>query len=152
MTKVANARKVFKFVIEIAGVNQFEVQKVTRPDIEVEVTPHGDTNHDVKTAGRVKVGEMTFEKIKPLTSDRFIWDWLISAQNVVLGTGGTAVMYKRTVIVKEIHPTTNATINRWVYGGVWCSKCSESALDRMSSDNIIQTATLQVDVPEFFEG
>lgn len=54
MANVANPRKQFKFAIDIQGVNQFKVQKVTRPKSSVEVVEHGDTNYNVGTAGKIK--------------------------------------------------------------------------------------------------
>ena len=149
MAKVANPRKVFNFVIEVDGIDQFEVQKVTLPEINVEQVEHGDTNHVIKTAGQVKVGNMTFEKIKRMPgSDVDAWEWLRTAQSQVAGGGLLAEAYKKTIIVKEMDTTGLATLNRHVCTGVWVTKVSQNELDRTSSDNILQTIELSVDIYE----
>jgi phage tail-like protein len=146
MAKVANARKVFQFIVEVAGVNQFEIQKVTLPEVEIEKVAHGDTNHDIKTAGRIMIGDMTWEKIRPLPqSDRFAWDWLMLAQNQLLGGGQLSLGYKRIVIIKEMDTTGAVAVNRWFCEGVWVTKVSQSDMDRLASDNIVETITLSVD-------
>ncbi len=146
MPKIADTRKVFNFVVEIAGVNQFEIQKVTIPEVGIEAVMHGDVNYDVKTPGRVTVGDMTMEKLRPLPStDTFAWDWLKRAQNIQTGGGNLALGYKQNVIVKEMDETGTVSVNRWFCEGCWVSKISQSDMDRNASDNIIETITFSVD-------
>lgn len=146
MAQVANTRKVFNFQIEIDGVNQFEVQKVTVPTPEVEAVEHGDTNHSVKTAGRIKVEDMVFEKLRPLpTTDTWAWDWLKRAQDFDNGGGELPENYKKQVVIKEMSTNNTTTVNKWIADGVWPKKISQSDFDRMSSDNIIETITFSVD-------
>ena len=63
--KVRNPRKKFLYSITFAKhpINSYLAQKVNLPDVEVEETTHGDINRDVKTAGRVKVGDLVIEKL-----------------------------------------------------------------------------------------
>lgn len=146
MAMVADTAKVFNFVVEVLGVNQFEIQKVTLPDMEIEAVKHGDTNHDIKTAGRVTVGDMVWEKLNPLpVPDSFAHDWLTRAQDLILGGGQLAATYKQTVVVKLMDSTGLVAVKRWLCTGCWISKLSHSDLDRMSSDNMIQSITLSVD-------
>ena len=147
--KVADARKVFQFRIEIDGIDQFEVQKVTLPEVTVEQVEHGDTNHKIKTAGQVTVGNLTLEKLKRIpNSDTSAWDWLRTAQSQITGGGTLAAVYKKILIIKEMDVTGTVTINRHVCTGCWPTKISQNDLDRMSSDNVIQTVELSVDVYE----
>jgi phage tail-like protein len=149
MAKVANPRKDFQFTVEIDGLNAFECQKFTPADVEVDVVAHADTNHDVKTGGRLKVGEIVMEKLKPLpTSDKWAWDWLMSVQNPITGGGELPLNYKKPVVVRELDTTGIIVVNTWVYSGCFVSKISNKPLDRMSSDNQIETVTIQADVPE----
>ena len=149
MPKVANTRKVFNFRVEIAGVDQFEIQKVTLPEYEVESVEHGDVNYKVKTAGMVSISDMTFEKVKRLPgSDIDIWTWLTSAQSITAGGGLLSVGYKRVVVIKEMDPTGLNTVNSYVLGGCWVKKVANSDFDRTSSDNSIETVTLSVDTME----
>ena len=79
MAHIANPKKNFNFTIRIAGLNEWLAQKVTVPDHEVEQVSHGGTNHDVKTAGRLKFGNIMLEKLSPANgSDSFIWTWTLS--------------------------------------------------------------------------
>ena len=149
MAKVANARKSFNFVVEIDGIDQFEVQKITLPETTVEQVEHGDVNYSVKTAGRVIIGNMTFEKLKRLpNSDTSAWDWLRNAQSQLAGGGLLAENYKKIVTVKEMDSTGKVTINRHILTGVWPTKISQSDLDRNESSNIIQTVEFSVDTYE----
>lgn len=146
MAQIANTRKVFNFIVEIDGVNQFEIQKVTIPKVSVEAVMHGDTNYDVKTAGRVKVDDMTFEKLRPMPqSDTWAWDWLQSAQSLITGGGKVSLGYKRNLIVKEMGPDGIATLNRWICEGCWVKEVSQTDLDRNATENIMETIVLSVD-------
>lgn len=146
MAKIANTRKVFNFVVEIGGVNQFEIQKVTLPEVEIEKVEHGDTNHSIKTAGRITFGDMTFEKLRPLpTADSFAWQWLTSAQDALTGGGNLALGYKRIVVIKEMDTTGLVAVNRWICEGCWVTKISQSDMDRQASDNVMETIALSVD-------
>lgn len=146
MAQIADARKVFNFRIEMDGIDQFEIQKATPPEVEVESVSHGDANSDVKTAGRVKVADLVCEKLKPLpASDLWAWDWLQLAQNMGTGGGGLASSYKKTIVLKELAPDNVTTINRWILEGCWVKKLSQSDFDRNASDNVIETVTISVD-------
>lgn len=149
MPKVANPRKVFNFRVEVAGIDQFEVQKVTLPEIEIEGVEHGDVNYKVKTPGMVTVGDMTFEKLKRLPgSDTDMWDWLNQAQNITTGGGLLGLDYKRNVVIKEMDSTGTNTVNSYVCTGCWVKKIANSDFDRQGSDNSIETVTLSVDTIE----
>lgn len=149
MAKVSNPRKVFNFIIEVDGIDQWEVQKVTLPEISVEQVEHGDTNHAIKTAGRVTVGNMTFEKLKPMPgADLGAFNWLRTAQSQVAGGGALSHIYKKNLVIKEMDSTGTTTLNRHICVGVWPTKVSQNDLDRNSSDNIIQSIELSVDVYE----
>lgn len=146
MAQIANTRKVFNFIVEIAGINQFEIQKVTLPEVEVEKVEHGDTNHSIKTAGRITFGDLVLEKIRPLPqADVWAWTWLTQSQNAITGGGLLPINFKRTIVVKEMDNTGNVAVNRWICEGCWVTKVAQSDFDRMSSDNIVETITLNVD-------
>lgn len=145
---IQDTRKVFNFVVEVEGVNQYEIQKVTLPDVEIDSTVHGGDNTDIKTPGRVKTGDLVFEKVRPAAgSDTWAWDWLMDAQNPNTGTGKLATSVKRLIIIKEMAPDGVTTLNSWAYKGCWVKKVAPGTLDRLSSDNLIETVTLSVDKP-----
>lgn len=148
MGLVANPRKAFQFVVEIDGVNQFEIQKFTTAEVEIDKVEHGETNFKVKTAGMVSVGDVTMEKLRPLpTTDVWAWTMLREAQDMETGGGGLEGMYKKVMVVKEMSADRVSTVNRWIYTGAWVCKVSQSDFDRMSSDNIIETVVWSVDKP-----
>lgn len=145
MAKVAHTRKSFQFRIELSGVDQFEVQKVTLPEIEIDAVEHGDTNRVIKTPGMIKTGDLVFEKVRPLGNDMYAWDRLSMAQNPLTGGGELPIVVKHPIIIKEMDTTGMVTLNKWVCSGCWIKKISSSDLDRTSSDNIIETITFSVD-------
>ena len=56
--KVKNPRKKFLWQIVFVKhpINAFLFQKVGIPEVSIEQVSHGDVNYDVKTAGRVSIG------------------------------------------------------------------------------------------------
>ncbi len=146
MAKIANTRKNFNFRIEIAGVDEWEVQKVTIPEVEIQKVMHGDANYDVKTPGRVTVGDCVMEKIRPLNgSDTWAWDRLMVAQNTLTGGSLLPLQVREIIVIKEMDATGTRTLNRWLCEGAWVCKVASSQLDRMSSDNMLETVTWSVD-------
>ncbi len=141
-----NARKVFNFAIEIDGIDQFLIQEVKKPEVEVGAVSHGATNYDVKTAGGVAVADAELQKIKPAPqSDTWAWDWLNKAQDMNTGTGALAEDYKKDIVFKELAPN-GTTLNAWLWEGAWVRKCSENNHKRGNqNDNIIETVTISVD-------
>jgi len=88
MANVSNPRKKFNFSIQIAPapINPFLCQTVDLPDISIEQTAHGDTNHDIKTGGRVSVGNLSLDKISTTSgADNYMYDWAMSVQDIILG-------------------------------------------------------------------
>lgn len=146
MAKIANPRKTFNFRVEVNGLDQFEIQTVQLPEMELEEVKHGDTNHDIKTAGKIMVGDMTWEKIRPAPqSDTFAWDQMRTIQDQLLGGGALPIAYKQILIVKELDSTGLVALNRWICEGCWVKKISQNKLDRTTSENVIETITFSVD-------
>jgi hypothetical protein len=149
MPQIANPRKVFNFSIFAPGLNPFLAQKVTLPDVEFDETTHGDTNYDVKTAGRLKVGRIMVEKISPATeSDNWVYGWMNSIQNAALGGGALPSIYKRTITVDEYSTDGITVLDSHTYEGVFPIKKNGVELNRQSSDNTLQSLEFSVDVPK----
>lgn len=146
MARVANPRKVFNFMIEVDGIDQFAVQVATPPTVGIEAVEHGDTNHTIKTAGRLTVGDFTVQKLKPLpSSDVWAWRWLKRAQDFKKGGGELPINYKKTIVIRELSTDNSTTANRWILEGCWVKEVSQTDFDRMSSDNVIETVVFSVD-------
>lgn len=146
MAIIANTRKNFQYRIEMQGIEQFLVQKVTLPDIEIAATAHGEANMDVKTPGRITVGDLVLEKIKPSDRPDAIGMALLNlAQDQLSGGGSLAAVVKKDYVLREVDSTGLVTIGVWNIEGAWVKKLSTSTYDRMSSDNSIETLTFSVD-------
>lgn len=146
MAKVANPRKQFQFSIQVPGLYPFLAQKVTLPDTETDVVEHGDTNYKVKTAGIVNYGVLIVEKISTANGpDNFIWNWIKSIQDEYLGGGEIPENYKKIIEVYQYHTNGERIINTWQWEGCWPSKINGVELNRVQSDNVIETIEFQVD-------
>lgn len=145
--KVKNPRKVFLFSLTFPKhpINTYLFQKCTLPDVEIEQVAHGDINRDVKTAGRVTIGNLIVEKLSTTSgSDTWLHDWLYSCQDHIVGGGLTPSEYWETVIVNELAEDGVSVINTHLFEEVWPCKVNGVELDRMSSDNTIESIEFSV--------
>lgn len=145
--KVKNPRKKFLFSISFPNhpINAYLCQKVTAPDIEIDQVTHGDINRDVKTAGRVSVGNMTVEKLMTTSgSDTWIWDWLFSCQDMILGGGLVPSDYWEVVEVSDLAEDGVSVLNVHHYEEVWPCKISGLEWDRTASENTIESIEFSV--------
>lgn len=146
MANIANPRKQFQFSISAPGLNPFLAQKVTAPEISFDITEHGDTNFDVKTAGRKKIGKLTIEKISTaLGPDNWVEDWMNEVGNEFLGGGLLPSIYKRTLTIDQYSNDGVTIINSWICYGCWPSKRNGVELDRKGSDNTLETIEFETD-------
>ena len=148
MANFANPRKKFNFSIQISPdpINPFLFQKVNLPDIEIEQDTHGDSNHDIKTAGRVTYGNITCDKLMSSNQgDTYIWAWLDSCQSSVLGGGLPPALYKKTIEIVEYAEDGISQLNRWIAIGAWPCKLNGMELDRSSSGNTIESIEFCID-------
>lgn len=145
MAQINNPRKVFNFRLELDGVDQFEIQKVTIPEIKIDVVEHGDTNYKVKTGGMISFGDMTLEKLVPMTNvDTNFWDWISTVQDPYVGGGALPDVYMRDIVIKEMDSTGTVTLNKFLCEGCWPHTIKRNDADRMTSDNVLETITLAV--------
>lgn len=148
MAHIKNPRKVFNFSLQFAPdiFDPWLAQKVTLPDVDIDVVEHGDANYSIKTGGRVNYGTCTIEKLMTTGgADNWFWDWINAVQDSVVGGGLTPSLYKKMLTVTELAEDGATPINSWVLEGVWPSKINGLPLDRLSSDNSIETIELQCD-------
>ena len=114
--KVKNPRKKFLWSIMFPKhpINTYLFQSCTLPDIEIDQVAHGDVNRDVKTAGRVTIGNLIVEKLMTTAgSDTWLHDWLYSCQDHIVGGGLVPSQYWETAIVNELaeHPMQKPYLN-----------------------------------------
>lgn len=148
MANIENPRKEFNFSIQIVGIplNPFLVQNIKMGDATINQTEHGDTNYDVKTAGRVKFDNVEVEKLSTTDgADNYIWDWFASAQDAIIGGGNVPTFYKRTVLINELAEDGTSILNTWVLTGAWVCKVNGKTHRRTGSDNLMEKFELSVD-------
>ena len=143
--KVKNPRKKFLWSITFPKhpINTYLFQTCTLPDIEIEQVAHGDINRDVKTAGRVTIGNLIVEKLMTTSgSDTWLHDWLYSCQDHIVGGGLVPSQYWETVIVNELAEDGVSVLN--LFEEVWPCKVNGQELDRMASENSIESIEFSV--------
>lgn len=145
--KVKNPRKKFLWSINFVkhSINPYLCQKCTLPDISIEQVTHGDVNRDVKTAGRVSIGSLTVEKLLTTSgSDTWIWDWLFSCQDHIIGGGLVPSDYWETISVNELAEDGKTVLNTHILTEVWPTQIEGLDLDRMASENTIERIEFSV--------
>lgn len=147
MAKIKNPRKKFLWAVTFMKhpINTYLFQKVQIPEVTIDEVAHGDVNRDVKTGGRVNYGSMTAEKLETTSgSDTWLWEWLQSIQDGLLGGGLTPPEYWETVKVDELAEDGVSVINTWILQEVWPKKLNGQDLDRKSSDNTMESIEFSV--------
>lgn len=146
MAEIANPHKKFQFSIFLFGMNPFLAQKVTLADRELDQVEHGEGNHLIKTAGLVKIGNMTVDKIfNASLPEKIIWAWINSIQNEFTGGGLIPEAYKKAVQVQLLSTNMRTPVKTWNYIGAWPCKINGIELDRVSSDNTIESIEFSID-------
>lgn len=149
--QVQNPRKAFLWSIQFIKhpLNPYLCQKVTLPEVTVEQVTHGDINRDVKTAGRVTLGNLIVEKLETTSgSDTWVWDWLSSCQDMMLGGGLIPTQYWETALVSELAEDGTSILNQYICNEVWPTKINGKALDRAQSENTIDTIEFSIGTME----
>ena len=145
--KVKNPRKKFLWSINFVKhpINPYLFQTCTLPEITIEEVAHGDINRDVKTGGRISVGTLTVGKLETTAgSDTWLWDWIMSVQDLLLGGGLTPSQYWETCVVNELAEDGVSILNSWTCTEVWPMRINGQELDRLSSDNTIEEIEFSV--------
>ena len=147
MANFSNPRKKFQWRVSFASLkgNEFEFQRVTLPDIELDVVEHGEINSPVKTPGMVHFSNLVCEKLKPNNAnDNALRVWIHSIQNAMLGVGLPIDVAKDSDTI-ELVDELGITTEKHIVDGIWPCKINGLELDRMSSDNVIETIEFAVD-------
>lgn len=146
MAIISDPKKVFNFNIFAPGLNPYAAQKVTVGEMELDVVEHGETNHLIHTAGLIKFGKITVEKLMPVNqADNWIWTWIQFIQNVRTGGGQLASQYKRNFDVVH-YSYDNATVtDRWEIRGAFPNKVNGLELNRTTSENSMEVIEFTTD-------
>ena len=96
-------------------------------------------NRDVKTAGRVKIGDLIVEKLLTTSgSDTWAHDWLMACQDHLAGGGLVPSEYWETMTVNELAEDGKSVLNSWLLDEVWPKKIDGIEFDRTASENSIE--------------
>lgn len=141
-----NPRKKFPWTVEFQGLEPALVQKVKLPDIEIEEAKHGASNIDIKTGGKVMVGDIELSKLMFMNkNENWAYDWQKQVSNVETGTMGVPSEYKRNGYIIFYAPDLESVLEKWQAFGCWPKKVTKEELDKMSSENLIEVVTLACD-------
>lgn len=144
--KINNPRKEFQFTVIIPGLNPFLCQKAKLPDIDFDITEHGDTNFLVKTAGIKKIGKFSLDKISPAdATDEFIYDWMDQIQDTTSGGGQLPSQYKQHILVEQYSNDGITVLKTWELSGAFPCKLNGIAFDRKSSENTVEAIEFDCD-------
>jgi phage tail-like protein len=146
MAQITNPRKAFQFTIGVQGLNPFLAQEVTSPDTEIEQVLHGDTNFDVKTAGRVKYGNLIINKISTAYGvDNFFWPWHYQIMNVFTGGGSPPPVFWKNLTIDEYAIDGQTVIGSFIMYNAWPTKLNGQSWKRMASENTIEQIEFAVE-------
>jgi hypothetical protein len=136
----ANPIRTYRFAIEIDGVDQWAIQKVTRPELGMSVLTHGGGDHDIKTASKKTIGNATLEKLKSLEApDFFGFSWIEACVNTL------PTSYKRNIVFKELANDGVTVVNKELWIGCFPIKYGRSEANRTADENLLETLELSVD-------
>ena len=146
MGAYANPAKPFQFLVEIDGVEEFAVQKVTLPEITVGEVEHGAGNTTRKTAGMVTTGRCTIEKLVAGDgADVWAEVWTRLAQDPVTGGGALPQLAYRNIVIKRMDPSMTVVVQRYLLEDCFPVRYKPAELDRMQKEeNIKETIELSV--------
>lgn len=137
----ANPRKNFRYLLELDGVNMFQIQEITPPTVEFAEVKHGSPGNipDAKTPGKIQVGDLVVKKLTTANgSDTWAWDWF------GLAIAGVASEYRKTGFLKHLGIDGVTVVENYFLGNIWPKKIEGANLVSTGSENYIETVTFAV--------
>lgn len=146
MAEIDDPKKVFNFGVIAPGLNPYSVQECDLPDMDMDVVEHGESNHLIKTAGLIKFGDLTLNKLRPISkADNWVWTWIQGIQNIITGGGQLPIFYKRNLNVVQYSYDDITITDNWSIRGCFVKKINGLKLSRVKSENSMENITLSVD-------
>jgi hypothetical protein len=147
MARVPNPRKGHNFFLVMGGVDQYLIQEISFPELSVDVVEHGDINFIVKTPGIMKIGAMELKKLSPTeATDNWAVNWLFAAQTPGIG-GLIPSALTKDIIIEERDASNQVPVSKILWEGAWVSNVVRGGSTRVTSENRIESVTLQVERP-----
>lgn len=136
--------KKFQFVLLFEGIPTLTMQKVTPPDVEINEIIHSVGLYNQKSPGKMKVGDLTCEKIMSVLdpNDDWIWKWFGRVQNFQ----GTALdpNFAKSGELRLLDADMVTISRAWALDYVWPKKIPGVELDSLSDENIIEQVVFSV--------
>lgn len=146
MAEYDNPQKSFTFGVIAPGLNPYAVQQCDLADTDFDEVTHGQDNHDIKTAGKIKFGDVTINKLRPMVeTDNWIWAWVQLIQNAQLGGGALPSIYKRNIRIVQYSADGVTITDAWDLQGAWPKKINGFKLDKTKSENVMEEITFAID-------
>lgn len=143
MGGLSNARKDFRWRLEIDGVNMFELQEIQVPKITLPKILHGSTSNDPdkKTPGKPQFGDLVLKKVKSaFLADTWASDWMAKAM------AGGADTFMKVGFLSHLGIDGASVVQKFYLGNCWPTEIEEGNLKSLSpGENLIQTVTCSVD-------
>lgn len=141
MAGFGNPVRTYRFRVEIDGLDQWAIQQVKFPELEVSVVEHGGGDTNIKTASKKLVGNAVLSYLKNLdgTNKLFAFNWITAC------TLGLPTAYKRNIVVKELGNDGITTVRTEIWVGCFAKKCSRNDGDRLADENVIESLEISVD-------
>lgn len=139
-----NIMQKYQWAIEINGFNAALFSKGKPPTTEFEesVFAPAGSMHDLKSPGRVKFEDLTYEKgILADGADNSAVDWLTSQADFESGTGQNPEAFMRDVDI-VLYDRSGSEIKRFRLHGAWIKKLEYDDLEGGSSDPAFEKLTL----------
>lgn len=146
MAEIDNPRKEHQFSISIPGLNEFLCQEVTVPEDGFEVTEHGGTGTNVKTAGKRTIGSLRIDKILEQDGNDIFWtEWADQMFDQVTGGGLPPSLYKRVLTIRQFANDNITVVGMWKATGSFPQKMNGVKFGRTSSSNTVESIEFSVD-------
>lgn len=142
-----NPRKKFMWTVEFDNLLPQLVQKVKIPKLTIEEAKHGIANIDIKTGGKVTVGDIEITKMMHQNkNENWAYSWLKKCSNVENGQMGVPSEYKRNGYIIWLAPDGTSTLQKWQAVGCWVKDIEPDELDKMAgADNMMEKVILACD-------
>jgi len=145
MATDVNPRKKYQFACSFDGLNDRYCQKIKLPDVSFDSDEHGDGPIVIPTHGLKKYSTLTLEKLENvLGPDDWIWSWVYLMQDEGLGGGLPPIAIQKTIRITQRDYSMVNSLAVYEFQGCWPEKVNGIELDKVSSDNIMQTIEFKI--------
>lgn len=141
MAGAANPRKDFRYLLELDGADAFLIQEVDTPEVELPKVEHAAPGNipNVKTAGKMTVGDLVVKKLKPAERAE-TWAWDLMAQAAT----GLTPNFVKTGFLKEMSNDMITVVQSNFLGDAWVTKIGSQSFKGQGSENLIEEVTWAV--------